>query len=791
MDLRVPVRRALPARQVLTTLTAACLLAGSLLAVGAQAAQSATPAASPAAPPVPVFPPTKPTGPARVQGSESTPETYTVSLRELGAVYPLQLRGVDGRSGVPFSVRADRVATGGKLRLIYSYSPALLSELSQVNVLVNDEVAASLPTPKDQAGKPLEAIVDIPPRLISDFNRLSIQLVGHYTLECEDPVHTSLWANVSNQSELTVDAQPIVLQNDLSLLPLPFFDRRDVRRLELPFVFANAPANDVLEAAGTMASWLGGLADYRGARFPVSSGVIPQEGSAIVFVTGGASLPGVPASRNAGPSVSMVANPNDPYGKLLVIAGRDAAELKTAARAVALGNPALSGDTATITRLDELVPRKPYDAPNWLRNDRPVQFGELAPIDSLSVTGYTPDLVRIPLRLPPDLFGWREKGIPMNIKYRYSPPPTEDRSAMSIDVGQQFIRSELLRPVTATKQSTEARDILARLLPDGTAEVERSMHLPLYQLPSQSQLQFHFVYATPGSDCQVTPPNNVRSAIQPDSTIDISGLQHFIAMPDLAAFGTAGYPFTRMADLSETAVVMPDNATETDMAAYLAMLGRFGAITGYPATDVRVVQAQDVGSVADRDLLVLGSGGNQSLLTEWEEYLPVTLDGESQTFNLSDMVYRTIPWLAPDQRSSAAPTRVKMAVQSNANDGLLYGFESPLTKGRSVVALNSPRSEGLTAATDVLVDAEAGVLDRVQGSLVVIRGDQVDSLAADQSYYVGRLDPITYVRWYFATRPLQLVGIGLLAAVLLATVLFLALRARARRRLGTNRPTEH
>lgn len=777
MDLLARFHRAPFARRALTSLATACLLANG---VAASAAQPAPAAALPAV-----------NTPARLQGSESTLDSYTVSLRDLGALYPLQLRGVDGRGGVAFSVRADRVATGGQLKLIYSYSPALLSEISQINVLVNEEVAASLPTPKETAGKPLEATVDIPARLISDFNRLSIQLIGHYTLECEDPVHTSLWANVSNQTELTIDTQPIALQNDLSLLPLPFFDRRDVRRLSLPFVFPNVPANETLEAAGTLSSWFGGLADYRGAVFPVNTGAVPARGNAVVFLTDGATLPGVPAPRTQGPSVSIATNPNDPYGKLLIVAGRDAEELKTAARAVALGNPALSGETATITRLDTLTPRQPYDAPNWLRSDRPVQFGELVPADALSVSGYTPDLVRVPLRLPPDLFGWREKGIPMNLKYRYSPPPTEDRSALSIDVGQQFIRSELLRPISATKQSTEARDIIARLLPDGTAEVERRMYLPLYMLPSQSQLQFHFVYATPGSDCLVTPPNNVRSAIQPDSTIDISGLQHFIAMPDLAAFGTAGFPFTRLADLSETAVVLPDNASEADMSVYLSLLGRFGAITGYPATQVRVVQASGVGDVAERDLLVLGSGGNQPLLTEWSDRLPARLDGDSQSFNLSDLIYRTVPWLSPDQRSSAAPTRVQMAVQSTANDALLYGFESPLASRRSVVALSSPRVQGLQAATGLLVDAESSTLSRVQGSLVVIRGQQVDSLAADQSYHVGRLDPVTYLRWYFATRPLMLVGVGLLAAVLLATILYLALRARARRRLAVNRSQDH
>ncbi len=73
----------------------------------------------------------------------------------------------------------------------------------------------------------------------------------------------------------------------------------------------------------------------------------------------------------------MMTNPNDPYGKLLVISGRNDSELKTAALAVALGSKALSGATALIDRLDPVPVRIPYDAPNWLPADRPVKLGEL------------------------------------------------------------------------------------------------------------------------------------------------------------------------------------------------------------------------------------------------------------------------------------------------------------------------------------------------------------------------------------------------------------------------------
>lgn len=180
--------------------------------------------------------------------------SYSVTLKQLGRNYPMSLRGVESTDSVNFDVRADSIVTGAKLTLQYTYSPALLAELSQINVIVNDEVAASLPLPKENAGQLQKQVVDIPAHLITEFNRLSLQFVGHYTMGCEDPQHSSLWAKISNATELSIEVSPLALPNDLSIMPLPFFDRRDARALNLPFVFAGAPDNTTLEAAGALSS---------------------------------------------------------------------------------------------------------------------------------------------------------------------------------------------------------------------------------------------------------------------------------------------------------------------------------------------------------------------------------------------------------------------------------------------------------------------------------------------------------------------------------------------------------
>lgn len=705
--------------------------------------------------------------------------TLAVTLKQLGADGPFQLRGVDGINGVPFSVRADEVVTGAKLKLRYNYSPALIPALSHINVIINGEVAATVPVPKETAGTSLDREVTLEPRLISEFNRLNLQLIGHYTTECEDPFHSSLWATVSNASVLELTVTPVALANELSLLPLPFFDRRDVRQLNLPFVFAGAPSPATLEAAGAVSSWFGGLAGYRGATFPAALNQVPSSGNAVVFATSQERPAGVELPAIDGPSLAIVPNPSDPSAKLLLVMGANSADLKVAARALTLGARALSGPRATITKLDDVKPREPYDAPNWLRSDRPVRFGELTPVADLNVSGYNPDLVRVGFRLPPDLFGWRSKGIPVDLKYRYTPRPTVDKSTLNINVNRQFLRAYPLRALK--DEQGRATRLLESVLPDGSAPAQHRLDLPLFMLPAQTQLQFHFYYDyLKQGACKDVLLDNVKGAIDPDSTIDVSGLPHFISLPDLAVFGNSGFPFTRMADLSDSAVVLPSQPSADDYSTYLTLLGRMGESTGYPATGVSVVGPDDVAKVAAKDLLVIGTTQGQPLLTQWADRMPVSLTGNAKRFTLTDVYSSILGWWNGADGTRNARAETQLSISSAGTDAALAGFESPLQSGRSVVVVTSNATNGLHNVTDALLDPDR--LKEVQGSLVLVRGKEVDSLAAQQTYEVGRLSPWTWLQWWLSQRPLALVLMAGGATLLLAALLFLSLRSLARRR---------
>ena len=257
----------------------------------------------------------------------------TLTFADLGALDPLQLRGTDGQNGVAFSVRGDEVVTGAILHLIYSYSPALLPNISQLKVLVNGEVAATLPVPHEQAGMLVARDVSIDPRFITEFNHLNVQLIGHYTTSCEDPANSSLVGH-RQQREFA--------RYDLRVARQQARSRRACRSRSSTVAMCagsncrscsrRSRARRTLEAGGIVASWFGALAGYRGALFPAQLDNAPLSGNAVVFATDDQRPAGVTIPAISGPTIAVVDREAPARGKLLLVLGRTEAELKTAAK---------------------------------------------------------------------------------------------------------------------------------------------------------------------------------------------------------------------------------------------------------------------------------------------------------------------------------------------------------------------------------------------------------------------------------------------------------------------------
>jgi hypothetical protein len=85
--------------------------------------------------------------------------------------------------------------------------------------------------------------------------------------------------------------------------------------------------------------------------------------------------------------------------------------------------------------------------------------------------------------------------------------------------------------------------VVDSVLPAGELIPAREQfHIPLFKLPAQTQLQFHYFHdMVKQGSCKDVVLDNVRGTVEPDSTVDISGFSHFWPCPIWPPSATAAF----------------------------------------------------------------------------------------------------------------------------------------------------------------------------------------------------------------------------------------------------------
>lgn len=687
------------------------------------------------------------------------------------------LRGTQPQGQIEFGVRSDEVVTNALLNLSYRPSPALIPTLSQLKITLNDELVGLVTITADQLGKENQTQVAIDPRFIGDFNRIRLELIGHYTNICENPANSAIWLDVGKQSGLQLTLQKLPLKNDLSHFPEPFFDARDGRPMSLPVVFAATPDLGQQRAAAILASWFGSKAQWRGQNFPVLLNQLPAQQHAVVFATNAQRpdfLKALPPVDK--PTVEIVDQPGNPYQKMLLVLGRDDNDLIAAVQGIAQGELLLRGQTAQVEGVKTLADRQPYDAPNWVRTDRPTTFAELQQYaGQLQSDGLQPAPLAFTLNLPPDLFLIRARGIDMDLRYRYTSPLQEDGSRLAIHLNDQFVQDYPL-----TVKQDRSKQLLRIPLLQGLQDGSTSLTIPALRLDVVNQLRFSFDYALTfiggtSDRCETVVPVSNHVVIDGNSTVDFSGYRHFIEMPSLRAFATAGFPFSRQADLAQTLVLMDPQPQPENISAMLNVLANVSAQTGYPALKVQIADSWAQAQSSNADILTIGS-------------LPAGLKQDSNISLLVDAAKSRInkPLRQPALSSVDGPASDRQAqsqttITSDGPMAAVVGFQSPYDPQRSVVALLADSPRGWQLLNEAMNDS--GKRAAMFGSASIIRESGVSSLRVGETYYVGHLPWWERLWNALANHPLWLALLAGVVVILFAVLVWRLMRGVSRRRL--------
>ena len=693
----------------------------------------------------------------------------TFTLNDAGSPQ-IELHGIDSSHNIYFTLPQTHVVRTAKIHVYYAFSPSLLPQLSHLKLIMNGTLFATVqPTPGQIGGsssQDAEGEFSIPPELLVHNNTFTIQFIGHYTMVCEDPANTTLWSRVHRNTFLDLRGDMLPLADDLKQLPMPFLDPAVIQPLSIPVIFASAPSFKAVQAAGIVTSYFGMISESRPVRFPVHIGPVPA-GNAIVISDNSANLPaGLNLMGVSSPTVAMRTNPNDPYSKVLVVAGGDGDQLVKAAQAVALHTDLLQGSQATIDALNLPDKQKPDGAPRWARTDQTIALWDYATADQLQGDGSSP--LNVYFRIAPDIFYSERPNAVLKLAYRYNSVPIGPISSMQVRINNAFLGSVPLIPGQ-----------------EASRRMQTDVPVPVVNLrPFSNSLSFDFTFQLlKKGGCQDTTPINMQGAILRDTFLDLRGYPHYAPMPNLETFANAGFPFTRLADLSETTVVLPPTPTEQEIETFVTLMGHFGRQTGFPVLRVTVAGADALQQGTRTDFLVVGTGDDQPAFDKLANNLPVALrSGQIQVHDTQGFfapLHHAWWKLRSDEHSESGDLTA-----GGTPDSVIEGIQSPYDPigSRSIVAIHfrdATTFEPFMAAYMTVQQSS-----EISGSVSVLHGAQFQSFRiGSEIYHVGVLPWWTRLTLWFMEVPWLAAVVIIVLAFLLAIWTRQWLRTKARARL--------
>lgn len=665
------------------------------------------------------------------------PLTSTVSVAQMGQKQGITLTGGQLQSGIVFTLPTDEVVTNARLNLSLKVSQALAARNTSLQLMLNGQPLGTLPlSASDRASEDYQ--LDIPAAMVVSSNNLSFKINDADRLLCERDSAQQYQVTILPKTSLALEGQQLNIGTSLRNFPRPFIDPLRMSPATVAMVFGDNVSPGEVSAAAILASWMGIQADYRGISFPVLRGQLPEK-NGVVFGHPGEKIGSLTLPESAGPSLQIVDNPDNPVYKLLLVVGKDDDQLRQASWR--LLQP-LNLDDAALNVANQTMPlSKPYDAPRWINTDRPVRLSELLRKDqSLTTTGIWHDALRVNFRAAPDLFLWDGDTIPVQLNYRFPSESwiDEDNSLLNVTLNGTFLRNLTVNKVGLLE------NIWHRLGGDARQE-KYTLKLDPYLIYGDNQMQLYFnIKPKASAPCSVLTNNNIKSRIEDDSFIDLSHTRHFTLLPNLSYFVGASFPFSRLADYSQTVLMLPEQPSNAEISTLLDMAGRSGNATGVALSHNSVMFGIPAsGLLRERlensDVLSVSTLAQTHFNREMLAASPYKVNNRTLGVKVPNTLDNLRGWLTGDwYRQTLDADRY---FSSNEDWRGFVSYRSPWNSSRLVV---------MTVATD------DNQLSRLHGDMTSarinagIRGDT--AIITDEngirSFRVGAMFPSGQMPWY-------------------------------------------
>lgn len=602
----------------------------------------------------------------------------------------MRLRGVYSEGRLAFTRPRNWKLDHGKVQAIirFQHSPALYANRSSLTILVNGTSVGSVPLNRKQS-QVGQVAFNIPPKLLQDYNELTIVAQQNDSLECSDPSSPDLWTEILPDSKLVFNYQQQPISLNFSRYPYPFFDELGLDPNQIVYLQPNQVSQDWLTTAARLQTTLGRLADFRPMKTNLVSDVLdvkPSDRLVIIGTPGEqptlAALKNLPLkvigsqildrNNNAVPEdtgVLIVTKAEKSDVPILIATGNSTKAVAKATQFLAQPDVRKmgTGQVILVDKLSEAPTPPPRKWPRYLPEQNSFKLSDIKtqvngdPFADVTVRGAAAPPVEIDFRaLPDDRF---VRGSSMNLVYSYGPQINPRTSAIEVLLDGVFIGGARL-----DSESGATRKNLKVNLPENLIKPDSKLQV-FFRMNSREPFD--------KQNCLQPPDQQLTGTVHSDTNFDLKR-EISAQLPDLNLL-KFGFPFAAPQDLSQTAIILPQNPSKTDVLTLLAFSERLGRLSQADSVKLAVYTDALPETVRKNDhLVVIGT----------REKFPVPEVFQSSGLNLSQ----------PFSRLSA-----QAAIQTPQDtQGMIKQIMSPWNSDRVILALTAQTDTGLERVQQVL-----------------------------------------------------------------------------------------
>ena len=631
----------------------------------------------------------------------------------------MRLRGVYSEGRLGFTRPRGWDVGTVKAAIRFQHSPALYANRSNLTVLVNDTAVGSIPLNRKES-KPGNVLVNIPTNLLQEYNELKIVAQQNNSSGCSDPSDPTLWTEILPDSKLIFNYNRKEIPLNFSNYPYPFFDNLNLETNNIVYLEPKSTSESWLEGAARLQASLGRQAEFRPIETSLISDVSDVSANERLVIIGTPSeqpgLADLKLPRKIAGSKILDANNNvipedtgvlilttTKKGKVpvLIATGNGPVGVEKAARLLAQPSSQRmgTGQVVLVNKLEETVTPGKREWPRYLPESSSFELSEIKTqvngdaFRDVTVRGSAAPAIEIDFRaLPDDRF---VRGSSMNLVYSYGPQMNPRTSAVEVLLDGVFIGGARLDSDEGEMRKNLKVDLPAKLVkPDSKLQVFFRMN------PKEP---FDKV------NCISPPDQQLTGTVHSDTSFDLKR-ENSVQLPNLKLM-QYGFPFAAPQDLSETAIVLPQQPSSTDVLTMLAFSERLGRLSRADAIKLEVYTPNNLPSEVRKNEHLVGIGTRDNF--------PLPDVFKAPGFNLARSFGRG---------SAQASVTVPQDQQ-----GMIKQILSPWNGDRVVLALTAQTDTGLERVQQVL--GKDPWFFQLKKDTVLISSDKKNPAAYDPDAY--------------------------------------------------------